>query len=105
MHDHCRKITSPFVSRQLSGLCNLCREEGDQELSIELAACKLLLGDIAAAEAALHIGPSDTQNPDAGVLDFIQVAAQPQLAYGGAVDTFSENAHLQQPPFQLHPGS
>ena len=52
----------------------LGRQEGDREVSVELAVCKLLLGDTEAAEAALGLGPQAAVAPDPDVQHFVQVS-------------------------------
>ena len=51
----------------------LCRLEGDREVSVELAVCKLLLGDTDASEVALGLGPQAAVAPDPDIQHFVQV--------------------------------
>ena len=49
------------------------RIEGDRDVSVESAVCKLLMGDVTAAEAALNLGSAAAHTPDPDVTAFIQV--------------------------------
>ena len=51
----------------------ICRQEGDREVTVEVAVCKLLLGDTDAAEAVLGLGPEAKTAPDPDILTFVQV--------------------------------
>lgn len=53
----------------------MCRGEADREVSVEAAVCKLLLGDVAAAEAALGLGPTAQHEPDPEIQSFVQVSS------------------------------
>lgn len=54
------------------------------DVSIELAACNLLLGDVTGAEAALGLGEAAHRGPDPAVKQFVMVPSlallQPPLA-------------------------
>lgn len=51
----------------------VCRQEGDREVTVEVAVCKLLLGDTDTAEAVLGLGPEAQIAPDPDILAFVQV--------------------------------
>lgn len=62
-----------------------CRKRFDaMDVSIELAACNLLLGDVTGAEAALGLGEAAHRGPDPAVKQFVMVPSlallQPPLA-------------------------
>ncbi len=43
------------------------------DVTVELAACQLLLGDAPAAEAALGLAPGSARHADAGVREYVLV--------------------------------
>ena len=46
---------------------------GRVDVTVELAVCRLLLGDPIAAEAALRMAPDSTGSPDEGIAKFVLV--------------------------------
>ena len=78
---HSRQWGGAGTLAVLASVWVLCRQEGDRELSVELAVCKLLMGDTAAAEAAVGLGPDASNPPDADIHDFIKVHLNQRLRY------------------------
>ena len=46
-------------------------------VSMELAVCQLLLGNVEAAESRLGLSPASATGPDAAVQQFIEVSPPP----------------------------
>ena len=46
---------------------------GRVDVTVELAVCRLLLGDPLAAEAALRLAPDSCGPPDVGIAQFVLV--------------------------------
>jgi len=76
-----RRGRGALQGRARAGLSGPRRRGGRraQDVSVEVAACQLLLGDAAAAEATLGLAPGAPRAADPGVRDFVLVPPPPNL--------------------------